>query len=185
MLHFGAFARKIEDYVTIQATPLPKRLPLSPDVVFQYVNGEATFYGVDAAATVQLGEPFTLDAGGSYLRGQDDLLDEPALGVTPIHGSLGLRYEEAQGRFYVEGVVNGTGEQDRVSASRGELISDGYVTADLRAGFGLPNGVTLRGGVLNIADEHYHNHLNAKNPFTGVPVPEPGRVFFIDAVWSF
>lgn len=84
-----------------------------------------------------------------------------------------------------EGVVKGTGEQDRVSTSRGELITDGYVTADLRAGFGLPNGVTLRGGVLNIADEDYHNHLNAKNPFTGFPVPEPGRVFFIDAVWSF
>jgi iron complex outermembrane receptor protein len=31
-------------------------------------------------------------------------------------------------------------------------------------------------GVENLFDVTYTNHLNAKNPFTGTPVPEPGRV---------
>ncbi len=184
-LHVGAFTRKISDYITIEGTSLPKRLPLSPNTVFRYVNGDASFYGLDASLTAAVGELFTLDLRGSYLHGQDNLLNEPVIGVAPMRGSVGLRFEEALGRFYLEGVIHGVGEQARVSTSRGELPTDGYWTGDIRAGFGLANGVTLRGGILNVWDQQYHNHLNAKNPFTGVPVPEPGRVTFIDVAWSF
>jgi iron complex outermembrane receptor protein len=45
--------------------------------------------------------------------------------------------------------------------------------------------VTLCGGVLNVFDEFYWNHLNARNPFTTQPVPEPGRVAFVDVSWAF
>ncbi|HSH76216.1 MAG TPA: TonB-dependent receptor, partial [Longimicrobiales bacterium] len=184
-LHFGAFARNIQDYVTIAPTTLPTRLPLSPPTVFQYVNGEATFYGVDASAVFGLGELLTASVTGSYLYGRDDELDEPAIGVAPLKGSLGLRYEEPLGRFYLEATGNAIGKQTEVSVSRNEGESDGYQTVDLRAGYGLPNGVTIRGGVLNLLDEEYHDHLNARNPFTGAPVPEPGRVLFIDVAWAF
>jgi iron complex outermembrane receptor protein len=34
-LQFSAFVRKMTDYITLTPTELPKRLPLSPDVVFQ------------------------------------------------------------------------------------------------------------------------------------------------------
>lgn len=67
-------------------------------------------------------------------------------------------------------------------------MTPGYQTADLRAGVGLPNGVTLRGGVLNVFDEYYYDHLNARNPFAlpdRLPVPEPGRVFFVDLSVAF
>ena len=40
-------------------------------------------------------------------------------------------------------------------------------------------------GVKNITDEQYVNHLNAKNPFTGMAIPEPGRIFFGDITIRF
>jgi iron complex outermembrane receptor protein len=184
-LHVGVFGRKIYDYITIHATGLPRRLPLSPNTVFQYVNGKATFRGFDASATAALNDVLTLDASISTLHGNDDELNEPVIGVSPLRTSLGLRYEERAGRFYVEGVVNVVAEQDEVSSSCGEMATDGYQTGDLRAGFGLANGVTLRGGMLNVWDTDYADHLNAKNPFTGIPVAEPGRVLFLDLAWSF
>jgi iron complex outermembrane receptor protein len=184
-VHVGLFGRKIYDYITIQPTDLPKRLPLSPDIVYQYVNGKATFRGFEASATAALSEVLTLDGSVSSLHGHDDELNEPAIGVSPLRTSFGLRYEEVAGRFYVEGVLNLVAEQDEVSTSRGEIPTDSYQTGDVRGGFGLTNGVTLRGGVLNLWNEQYSDHLNAKNPFTGVPVPEPGRVFFLDVAWSF
>ncbi len=184
-LHVGVFGRKIYDYITIQATGLPKRLPLSPNTVFQYVNGKATFRGFEASGTAALNSVLTLDASLSYLHGHDDELNEPAIGVSPLRTSFGLRYEEAAGRFYPEGVLNLVAEQNQVSSSRGEIPTDAYQTVDVRAGFGLANGVTLRGGILNLLDEAYSDHLNAKNPFTGVPVSEPGTVVFLDLAWSF
>jgi iron complex outermembrane receptor protein len=184
-LHVGAFARKIHDYVTIAPTTLPPKLPLSPPTVFQYINGEATFYGVDGSASVGLTSQFTVSASGSYLYGQDDQLDEPAIGISPVTGSLGLRFEEAMGRFYAEAIGTAVAEQDRVATSRNEGVTPGYQTLDLRGGIGLSNGVTLRAGVLNVFDEFYWNHLNARDPFTTNPVPEPGRVLFVDLGWAF
>jgi iron complex outermembrane receptor protein len=184
-MHWGLFGRTINDYITIEATGLPKRLPLSPDIVYQYVNGDATFWGMDASFTAALSEVLTADAGIAYLYGQDTDLDEPVIGVAPFRTSLGLRYEERLGRYYVEGSVDLVVKQDRVSTSRGETASPGYQTGDVRAGVSLANGVTLRTGVLNVWNTDYHDHLNAKNPFLGIPVPEPGRVVFLDLVWSF
>ena len=183
-VHVGAFARKIDDYITIEATGLTKLLPLSPKTVFQYVNGEATFRGVDASVTAAVTEGLTFDAGITYLRGQDTELAEPALGVAPFRTSFGLRYEEPLGRFYVEGSVNLVAEQKRNALTRGETETTGYETGDVRAGYGLPNGVTIRAGVLNIWDENYVDHLNAKNPFNGIQIAEPGRVLFVDVAWS-
>lgn len=185
-VHVGAFARKIDDYITIEATVLTKLLPLSPNTVFQYVNGEATFRGVDASVTAAVTEVLTFDAGVTYLRGQDTELDEPALGVAPFRTSLGLRYEEPLGRFYVEGSLNLVAEQKRNALTRGETETTGYETGDVRAGYGLPNGVTIRAGVLNVWDEYYVDHLNAKNPFddNGIQIAEPGRVLFVDVAWS-
>ena len=183
-VHVGAFARKIDDYITIEATGLTKLLPLSPNTVFQYVNGEATFRGVDASVTAAVTEGLTFDAGVTYLRGQDTELAEPALGVAPFKTSFGLRYEEPLGRFYVEGSVNLVAEQKRNALTRGETETTGYETGDVRAGYGLPNGVTIRAGILNVWDENYVDHLNAKNPFTGIQIAEPGRVLFVDVAWS-
>jgi iron complex outermembrane receptor protein len=184
-VHLGAFARTIQDYVTIAPTSLPPRLPLSPPTVYQYVNGEATFYGVDGSAQVGLTGTLTASASGSYLWGRDDELDEPAFGVSPPEVALGLRFEEPQGRFYAEAIGTAVAEQDRVSTSRNEGVTPGYQILDLKGGVGLSSGVTLRAGVLNLFDEFYWDHLNARNPFTGQPVPEPGRVVFVDLAWAF
>jgi iron complex outermembrane receptor protein len=46
-------------------------------------------------------------------------------------------------------------------------------------------GVSLEGGVTNLTDTAYVNHLNAKNPYFGTPIPEPGRVFFVGAAYEF
>jgi iron complex outermembrane receptor protein len=190
LLHFGTFYRKVKDYITIvERTDLTNQLPLSvPPKVFQYINGDATFYGVDASATVGVTDEITTTVTGSYLRGQDDTLDEPAIGVAPLKGTLALRYEDPDGRFYTEAMGTAVGKQDRVAVSRNEGATPGYQTVDLRAGVGLSNGLTFRGGVLNVFDKYYYDHLNARNPFAlpdRLPVPEPGRVFFLDVAMAF
>jgi iron complex outermembrane receptor protein len=190
LIHFGAFYRKVKDYITItQRTDLTNQLPLSvPPLVFQYINGDATFYGVDASATVGITREVTATATGAYLRGQDDTLDEPAIGVAPLKGSLALRYEDPDGRFYSEAMGTAVAKQDRVATSRNEGVTPGYQTVDVRAGVGLTNGITIRGGVLNVFDKYYYDHLNARNPFAlpdRLPVPEPGRIFFLDLAVAF
>lgn len=184
-LQLNAFGRRIDDYITLEGTELAKRLPLSPDTVFRYVNGDATFWGAEASASYALLEPLTLSAAVSYLRGNDELLDEPALGTAPVRSDLALRYEPPRGRYFVEGSVRSVGDQDRVAARRGELPTNGYTIADIKGGFELFPGLLVRVGVTNLTDEEYVNHLNAKNPFTGLQLAEPGRSFFARASYAF
>jgi len=180
-IHLNAFARRIDDYITLTPTTLPKRLPLSPNTVYRYVNGSADFYGFEVSPSVALTPDLTVGVGASYLYGQDRTVDEPALGVTPFTFRSQLRLEPVGGRYYVEGSSHTAAKQDRVATSRGEVATPGYTTFDVRAGVRPWRALELRGGVLNVTDKFYVNHLNAKNPFTGMQLPEPGRVVFLEA----
>jgi iron complex outermembrane receptor protein len=172
----AAFHRVIDGYITLEATDLPKRLPLSPDTVFRYINGEAVFRGIEAAVTRRLGGPFALDASVAWTWAQDRTLGEPAIGIPPLRTDVGLRCEPGPGRpFRLEAVVHRAERQDRVAGARGELPTPAHTTADLRAAWELRPGTELRGGVVNLTDRRYVRHLNAKNPFTGESIAEPGR----------
>lgn len=58
-------------------------------------------------------------------------------------------------------------------------------TVDLQTGVQLMDRVQLALGVENLFDVSYTNHLNAKNPFSGAQIPEPGRVFTTNLTIGF
>ncbi|MFB6280200.1 MAG: TonB-dependent receptor [Salinibacter sp.] len=177
----NGFARRIDDYITLEPTDISPILPLSPDTVFRYVNGEATFFGADLSARAALPASLTAQVSGSYLWGRDETLDEPAFGVSPPSSSLGLQWAPRLStpvvtNVFLNGSVTLVAEQDRVATTRGEEATDGYATVGLRAGADLLGNISLKVSVENLLDAQYVNHLNAKNPFSGQPLPEPGRV---------
>ena len=187
------FIRRINDYITLEPTDLPKRLPLSPDTVFQYVNGKADFWGVESSIAYQLLPVLTVKTSIDYLWGKDKRVDEPALGIAPLGFDAGIRYDSKNGNYFVEGVLNVTDRQDRIAETRGERSTDGYQTVDIKSGIQLFDDLSFRFGVENLFDVDYVNHLNANNPFAGIPianfsglrVPEPGRVFNFKVEYSF
>ena len=189
-LSLSGFARRMTDYITLAPTEVAPLLPLSPATVFRYVNGEATFYGAEARAAYAPLEALTFHLGGSYLWGRDDALGEPALGVMPPSTDLGVRVEPLRSAryaetFFVEGTLHLVAGQNRVAEARGETPTGSYTTADVRLGYSPFGRVLLRAGVENLTGTDYVNHLNAKNPFTATPLPEPGRSFFLNAQVRF
>ena len=99
-LSANLFARKMTDYITLEPTDLPKRLPLSPNTVYSYRNGTADFYGFEFSGAYRILPVLRLDLGLSYLWGEDQTVDEPALGVSPFRTDTRLRY----GRKMVNGL---------------------------------------------------------------------------------
>jgi len=179
-LSINGFARWVDDYITFEETSISPVLPMSP-AVYRYRNGEATFLGSEVSASVTPIESVTLRASGSYLWGRDESLDEPAFGVAPPSADLGLRWRPPvalprASNLFVDGTVRLVDAQNRVATARGETTTDGYTTVGLTAGARLLEQVDLEVGVENLFDVTYTNHLNAKNPFSGAQVLEPGRV---------
>ncbi|PEN14444.1 hypothetical protein CRI94_05305 [Longibacter salinarum] len=189
-LRASTFTRRLDNYVTLEATSINPLLPLSPSTVYGYVNGEATFYGAELQGNVRPVEYIELRAAGSYLWGQDETLDEPALGVSPASASAGARWTlpiegSTVQRFYLDGSVTMTAEQDRVATTRGERVTPGYTVVDLQTGVRLFQRVDLRVTAENVFDVSYTNHLSASNPFSGARIAEPGRVIAFTAAIGF
>lgn len=127
----------------------------------------------------------SLRAGAQYFWGEDEPLDETVIGIPPFGVDGTLRFDSRSRKLFFEGTLHVVGDQDRIARTRGEIPTGGYLTADITAGVKLWHGVELRTGVINLTDEFYVNHLNAKNPFTQQPIPEPGRVIFTNLMYAF
>jgi len=181
-----AFGRNMNDYITVMLDPdLPKRLPLSPDTVYRYVNGQAQFYGYEAFGSTSVGSNFDLRGSLSYVWAQDETFDEPAFGIAPLKFIVTGRVKTGDERYWGELELTTAAEQNRVAAARLEKPTDGWARLDLRAGFSLGHGIGIRAGFLNVTNAQYATHLNALNPFTRTRVAEPGRSIYVGVACGF
>ena len=180
----SGFYREVENYITLLPTDLPKRLPLSPSTVFQYTNGRANFTGGEGRMRYQLGA-WQLEGGFQYLWAKEATLEEPVLGIPPLQGHASLRWSPLQKPFFLESRWRWVDDQDRIAAIKGETATDGYVVGNIRAGYQFSEEAMLYGGVRNLSDNFYINHLNTKNPFTGRQIPEPGRSYYLKFQYAF
>ena len=185
LFRVGGFVRRIGNYVTLTPTDFDPKMPMSPPTVFRYINGTADFRGLEASASAGLHPAWVVRLETDYLWGEDQTLNEPALGITPWTGRAGVRWQPPGGRFHADGLLTLAADQNRVASARGEIPTDGYVTGDLRFGWQFAEMFLLRFGVQNVGDAFFVNHLNQRNPFSGDPVAEPGRVFYANVGWSF
>lgn len=181
-LQVNAFARQLDDYITIQSTDLPRRQAGSPPPVFRFVNGRATYVGGEVIAVSPVTSALTLSASLALLRGDDETLNEPALGVTPMRSTVRARYAAPTSRWFVESAAHIAGSQTRVATTRGERATSGWTTVDLQGGVRLPSTgareLSLRVGARNLLDRAYVQHLTALNAFSTGRILEPGRVLF-------
>ena len=181
------FLRNVDDYITVAADPnLAKRLPLSPDRIFRYVQADAArFAGFDLTASSAAGPWIDLRGGWSYVRAEDLLFDEPLFGVPPFEQQYALDIHNPDRTRWLEVLVTNTAAQERVAATRFEVPTEGWTTIDVMAGIRMNEGLTLRAGVQNLTDQYYVNHLNSFNPFTHLRIAELGRSAFIGAEVGF
>ena len=165
---------------------LPKRLPLSPPLVYRYVQGDtAIFTGVDLQASSAVGPWVDVRGAWSYVRAEDTLFDEPLFGIPPFEQRYAVQLHTPDLSRWVELVLTTTADQNRVAEARFEQATEGWTTLDLQTGFFVAEGFSVRGGILNLTDPFYTNHLNSLNPFTGQRIAEVGRRVYVGAEYGF
>jgi iron complex outermembrane recepter protein len=149
---------------------------------FQYVGTQATIYGAEISAEIQLLENLALDGNMSLTIGDRVVSEEEkaATGLTesdqplpmipPLNGNIGLRY--AINNLTLGGRLRLSAKQNRLGEF--ETETDGYMVADLNAQYRFNWGNTMHTvslNALNLFNEEYYNHLSlVKDLF-----PEPGR----------
>ena len=181
------FVRNVDDYITVALDPnLQKRLPLSPDALYRYVQADAArFAGFDLTASSPAGDWIDLRGGWSYVRAEDVLFDEPLFGIPPFEQRYAVEVHNPARSAWIELQVTSTATQERVAATRLEQATAGWTTVDLLAGVRATETLTIRAGVQNLTDEYYVNHLNSLNPFTRQRIAEVGRRVYTELEYDF
>ncbi len=180
------YHRHIDNYVTIETDPsIPKLLPLSPPLVYRYVNGSARYYGGDVSIRRSFGRYVAGSTVVTYTWAEDITLNEPVMGIPPLRGNIRLTLHSPTGRGSVQAETILAGHQDRVAASRFEIPTAGYAIFNLESFYLLTPHWTLRAGVENLGNRYYWDHLDAMNPYTHQPIPEMGRNARVGFEYSF
>ena len=149
--------------------------------VFQYVQGDATFHGLEAEIGYQAWESgsdgLRLEASYDTVRGTTDFGPPARIPPWSVTGrmivDLGPWTLKVQGRH--------VGEQDRVASF--ELPTDSYTTLDGYIGWSpsRDDGVLLYAEVRNATDEEVREHASFLKDLT----PQPGRNIRIGAAYRF
>lgn len=172
----AAFHTRIDDYIAGRVTG--QVTPQGPVKRTENLD-QVVIYGLEGGLQLPLGA-FTVDAGFTWLRGNNQQDDEPLYQMPASELRLGIGQPAEQGLYWHAG-LRAVAAQNRVATrfSNGtENNTDGFVTADASLGYGFGALGVLKTANLdlrlsNLANKQYHEHLT--DGVSGQELAAPGR----------
>lgn len=183
-----AYQTYIDDVITRTPASCPDEVASDCDDelhVFQLTNADAaTVHGVELDARVRLPAGVSVFGVATYTRAST--IDEtgalaPDSKIPPLSGRLGVRFELASSRYFIESIADFAFRQGRLSAvDEGDPRipaggTPGYGVAHLRGGARLGDGLFATLTVHNLTDSGYRVHGS------GVDGPGFGALFSLSA----
>lgn len=147
-------------------------------------NVDATVWGVEFAAEVQLPAHLKADVMTAYTEGESLSHGRPLAEMPPLRGRLRLRYDDR--RFFAGISQMLVARQNRFDPALTETSMPGYGVTDLQ--FGMRHkGLTLTAALTNLFDIRYVQPLGyQRDPnIIGVRIPESGRSFLLSATYRY
>ncbi|WDE12510.1 TonB-dependent receptor [Thalassomonas haliotis] len=162
------FYQRIDDY--IQGTALGMddmsaammaQMMSGDDNPLQFSNVDAKLYGMDVNWSYKLNDAFSLSGIASYVRGERRDIDDDLYRIAPLNTQINVSYQSDALLATLNWQL--VTKQDKVSLTNDEQESAGYGLLNLDVQYYLGSSLTLRGGIDNILDKDYDNHLGGYN----------------------
>ena len=132
----------------------------------------AVLVGGELSAVARLAEGLELAGTAAYTRGQNLEAHEPMYLIPPLTSLLSLRLD--RNRWWSEVEARMAMPQNRVARIvADEDGTDGYFVVNVRGSVEVASGVEARGGLENLFDALYHEHLSFGD------LPSPGRNLYL------
>ena len=173
------FFRDIDDY--IQGTPATNMAAnmvstlLSGAPAQQFGNVDAQLYGLDAGYGIVFNQNWRLDGSISYVQGQRSDANDYLYRIAPLNHNATLSYQQDHLRLQLESVLYAS--QGKVASFNNEQPTTGYGLINLRAHYDITRQLTLSGGIENLFDKGYQDHLAGYNRIGNSDVAIGDRMF--------
>ena len=179
LFHPAAVYRNVDDYIqgAAAANPVANMVStaLSGAPALQFTNVDAELYGLDAGYGIAFNQHWRLDGNLSYVRGQRTDATDDLYRVAPLNNRLALGYRQDKLGLQLESVLYAS--QSNVSGFNNEQSTAGYGLVNLRAHYNINSQVTLSGGIENLFDKRYRDHLAGYNRIGNSDVAVGERLF--------
>ncbi len=201
LLQVNGFYSLVNNYITGKLLPPSEQKPLTNGVlgVKQFYNaGNAQFRGFELAYATPASHKFgaslfasytyaTLDNVHQYVRNEqgqivDDLeLENDALTeIPPFESTVAVFYKFFKGKLVPKINVRMVAAQKHVSQAGYEQETPGFTLAGFSVNYNFNKYLAVSGGVNNIFDVAYYEHLNRNIIGSTNSLYEPGRSFYIN-----
>ena len=184
-----AYFSYVKDYIYVYRVERPNATQNKK--AMSYTNIDAYFYGFELSGSYAITETLFLEGSTAYTRGrkkdtypEKNINDKDIAEIPPLTARLSLRYDTGTYFGEVEGILTAT--QNNVDSDLQEEKTSGYGIMNIKLG-GEYKNFKFIGGIKNVFDKLYYNHLSyLRNPFrSGVKVPEPGRTYYLTVSYVF
>lgn len=191
VLTASAYYNSVDDFIQLDSARGQDGILVTGPSASVFRNIDATLVGVDAEAELHIGDYWRVNVSGSYTYGENRSDDIALSQIAPFNGRLEVTYDTGK---WLAGVrVNAAAEQNRVDddrttgSGRDNGRSESWATLDLFSAYNVTQNFQVSGGVTNLFDETYANHLNKTNleDPAGIRVNEPGRSFYLRGTTTF
>ncbi len=159
------FYRRIDDYIqgvpSTNATANMLSTMMSDQAALMFDNVDAKMYGADMGYGYTLSETLRLEGNLSYVRGKRRDESDDLYRVAPLNNRLALIYEQHAVMLSLESVLYA--KQSKVSDFNAEEETSGYGIVNLSGSYRLTPQLTFSGGIENLFDNRYQDHLAGYN----------------------
>lgn len=181
------FYNRVNDY--IQGTPHATRTDTAGKPVLVYNNINAELYGMDGSWQYRAGEALNLSGTVSYVRGMRTDVSDNLYRIAPLRAGINGEYAQGKWTHRAEWLV--AASQDKVSAFNAETETGGYATVNLRTRYQVQKNFNVSGGIENLFDRYYADHLGGINRVSGGDlavgqhIPAAGRFGYVAMDYTF
>jgi iron complex outermembrane receptor protein len=122
----------------------------------------------------------------AFTYGKNKELNQPLPEIPPLDFRYSLGGNFFQHKFHTELSLRHVLEQNRIATDFGESKTPDFTVLDLNASYFPTENISLSGGIRNLFDEAYYEHLNrAVKGSSPLPIFAPGRSFYITIALEF
>lgn len=178
------FYNRVSDYIQGVAG-----LYAANPAVLKYSNINAELYGMDGSWQFRASGDFNLSGTVSYVRGMRTDVSDNLYRIAPLRANINGEYIRGKWTHRAEWQV--AASQDKVSAFNAETETGGYATLNLRTRYQVQKNFNLSGGIENLFDRYYADHLGGINRVAGGDVavgqhiPGAGRFAYMALDYTF
>jgi len=183
------FRSRIADYLLTYVNPNAMGSCGSNPQKCATYNVDAARHGLEADLAWRFAPHWTLRGSLAHVRADNRSMDVALAQTPPDEARLGLSY--ASGPWQAGGVLRVVARQDRIHPNYGSIVgqdtvpSGGFATLALNASYRIGRSVLVAGGVDNVFDRSYAEHISrtavaiAGYDAPSTRVNEPGRFVWL------